>query len=66
MRLIVNGETQNAPGGTTVLELLEQLGLNPRATVVERNGDIVERDEFPSVELSEGDVIELVRFVGGG
>jgi thiamine biosynthesis protein ThiS len=34
--------------------------------VVELNRDILERDAYEDVPVSEGDTIELVHFVGGG
>jgi thiamine biosynthesis protein ThiS len=33
---------------------------------VERNGEIVPRDRYEECELRDGDVIEVVHFVGGG
>jgi sulfur carrier protein len=34
--------------------------------VVELNRDIVDRDRYGEVGVSDGDSIELVHFVGGG
>jgi sulfur carrier protein len=34
--------------------------------VVELNREILERDGYEGVPVSEGDTIELVHFVGGG
>lgn len=66
MRLTVNGEYREVGDGLCVLDLLRLLELKPKATVVERNGAVVERDAYPHIELAEGDVLELIRFVGGG
>jgi thiamine biosynthesis protein ThiS len=66
MKVQVNGDGRTVEEGSTVLDLLETLDLKPAATVVERNGDILERASFGDTPLAEGDVIELVRFVGGG
>jgi sulfur carrier protein len=65
MKLTINGEERDVASGT-VLALLEELGLNPQATVVERNGEIVNRDRYRETRLAAGDVLELVRLVGGG
>lgn len=65
MRLTVNGELREVPV-RTVLDLLKELGLEPSRTVVERNGAIVERTLYPDTVLTDGDVLELVRIVGGG
>ena len=34
--------------------------------MVERNREIVDREAYRETNLSEGDVLELVRLVGGG
>ena len=66
MYVIVNGERREVSPGLTVAALLEQLALKPEATVVQRNEDIVNRDRYGDTRLAEGDVVELIRFVGGG
>jgi len=50
----------------TLAGLLEHLGLDQRAVVVERNREIVRRPHLAATPVAEGDVIELVHFVGGG
>ncbi|MCC6490344.1 MAG: sulfur carrier protein ThiS [Candidatus Hydrogenedentes bacterium] len=62
----VNGETRTLAPGATVAMLLEGLGLDASVTVVERNADILERSSYPDTILADGDVLELIRFVGGG
>ena len=66
MVLTVNGEPTSVREVTTVAELLIQLGLDPRAVVVERNRRIVRRAEVAETPVEDGDAIELVHFVGGG
>jgi len=66
MTITVNGQPREVAEGTSVLALLESLDLKPEATVVERNTDIVERSRYAETRLTEGDTLELVRFVGGG
>jgi sulfur carrier protein len=65
LKLTINGEARDLAAGT-VWGLLEELGLNPAAIVVERNGEIVARTAYQETALAEGDVLELVRIVGGG
>ncbi len=65
--LTVNGEPRTLPPGTTIAALLASHDLDPRLVVVERNGTIErDRDAFAVHALADGDVIELVHFVGGG
>ncbi len=65
MKLIINGEDREVPAAT-VFALLEELGLNPETTVVELNGEVVAPDGYRETLLAPGDVLELVRLVGGG
>ena len=63
----VNGEPRELAAGATVAALLAEHGLDPRLVVVEHNRVILrDRDALASVALTEGDVLELVHFVGGG
>ncbi len=66
LHLTLNGEPRTASAGETVADLLRALNL-PRETVaVERNRDVVRRADHATTALADGDVIELVQFVGGG
>jgi thiazole synthase len=62
----VNGTVRTLPGPATLAGLIIDLGLDPRMVVVERNREIVRRGRLEEVTVQEGDVIELVHFVGGG
>lgn len=66
--LKINGCDREFPGGIpqTLTELLEQLGINQATVVAEIDGKIVERGNFAKTQLSNGQTVELVRFVGGG
>ncbi len=66
LRLTVNGDARTVPGPATVTELLAHLELDPRMVVVEVNREIVRRPRHGEVALHDGDVVELVHFVGGG
>ncbi len=66
MDVVINGEQRHVTPGATLLELLKELDLDPRAVVVEHNRKIVRRPALGDVTVTEGDAIELVHFVGGG
>ena len=66
IEVTVNGEARTVEAGQTVTEFLESLDLHPGLVVVERNREILDRDHYGEVEVEEGDVLELVHFVGGG
>jgi len=65
MKITVNGEEQ-ATDPKTVLGYLVEIGVNPRAVAVELNLDILEKGEYATTMLNEGDKVEIVQFVGGG
>lgn len=66
MHLVVNGEPCEVPESLSVRGLVEHLGLTEGPVAVELNRDVVPRAEHPSTLLAEGDVLEIVHFVGGG
>lgn len=66
MNLIINGEQRNVEGVTTVETLLEAFKLQQKIMVVEVNRNIIDRTLYDITELSDGDKIEIVHFVGGG
>ncbi|HOV85301.1 MAG TPA: sulfur carrier protein ThiS [Syntrophobacteraceae bacterium] len=66
MEITVNGKPRHLESPTTIIGLLELLGINPKTVVVERNLNIVPRDAMESEPVAEGDSIEIVRLVGGG
>jgi len=66
MDVVINGERKQITPGVTLLELLNELELDPRAVVVEHNRKIVRRVGLADVTVQDGDAVELVHFVGGG
>ena len=65
LNLTVNGEPRRAEPGS-IAALVRSLDLDPAKVAVERNGEIVPRSTLADVALAEGDVLEIVHFVGGG
>jgi sulfur carrier protein len=66
VNVVVNGEPLALEAALTVRALVERLGLGEGPVAVERNGEVVPRARHAEVELADGDVIEIVHFVGGG
>jgi thiamine biosynthesis protein ThiS len=67
MKLQVNGRPiELGEGRVSVLDYLVRNGLRPELVAVELNLDVLERGRFGEVYLAEGDVLEIVKFVGGG
>jgi sulfur carrier protein len=64
--LQVNGKQVELEAPIPLVLYIENLGVNPRTVAVEHNGEIIQREQFASVVLQEGDRVEIVRMVGGG
>jgi thiamine biosynthesis protein ThiS len=62
----VNGESRETAAGTTVLALLEQLGLNAGRVAIEYNLQILAKTKWEETRVASGDKLEIVQFVGGG
>ena len=62
----INGRQVELAGPTRLLDYIATLGVDPRAVAVEHNGQILERNAFERTVLKGGDVVEIVRMVGGG
>lgn len=66
IELQVNGESQTYPIGTSLPDLLTQIGLNPRLVAVEYNGEILHRQLWDTTTVQAGDRLEIVTIIGGG
>ena len=66
LSLTLNGETRSFASGASVADLVRDIGLDPAKVAVERNLEIVPRSTLADVRLVDGDVLEIVHFVGGG
>ncbi len=65
MNLKVNGEDYQTLK-ETVAGLLQEMEIQSGRVAVEVNLKIIKKADYDNARLSEGDVIEIVNFVGGG
>lgn len=61
----INGKNREMQG-KTISEMLAILEYRVDAVAVERNEVIVPKAEFADTVLADGDVVEVVSFMGGG
>lgn len=61
----INGNQENA-AGKTLAEYLETTSIDTRRIAVEINGEIVPKSQYANTLINDGDIIEVVSFVGGG
>jgi len=64
--LVINGETRQVAGVSTLMELVKHLELEPLRVAIEVNRRIVRRVDWPGHPLNDDDKVEIVQFVGGG
>ena len=62
----INGKPTPDAAGLTVAAYLAQAGYQPACLAVEKDGVIVPRAQYDTTVLQDGDVVEIVQFVGGG
>ncbi|MFJ7975685.1 sulfur carrier protein ThiS [Peribacillus sp. NPDC096379] len=67
MSITLNGNSVDLQEGVnTVEQLLSNYHLENRIVVVEVNKEIVMKENYKTMSLSHGDVVEIIHFVGGG
>ena len=67
MNLVINGEEHHdLPESLTVQGLIVHLGLPEKKIAIERNREIVPKSTFNTAALADGDVLEIIHFIGGG
>jgi thiazole synthase len=66
IEITLNGDKKPLSQSLSVMELIEQIGLDPRKIAVEVNREVVPKAQHPLHRLQSGDAVEIVTLVGGG
>ncbi len=64
--ITLNGKPHDLAGTPTIVELIDTLSVKAAQVAVAVNGEVVTRREWPQTRVRDGDVVEVVRAVGGG
>lgn len=64
--ITVNGQPMESYEEKTLIQLLTDLQYDTAKIAVERNGEIISKNQYKTTILNEHDVLEVVTFVGGG
>ena len=64
--LNVNGKPRHLEDAQDLVSFLKAYGVNLRHVAVGYNGVVLDKKQFPKTLLKEGDVLEIVKPVGGG
>ena len=62
----VNGEYKAINPGSTLLSFITSEKITPEHIVIEHNGVITERARWDRITIGDGDILEIVKFLGGG
>ena len=67
MRVTINGQIHDLDDDAkTIAHVVDHLGLRDRRVAVELNQSIIKRATYAEQQITNGDIIEIVHFVGGG
>ena len=66
IQLLVNGKPRSIEDRTDLESYIVSFGVDMKFIAVGYNGEVIKKEEFPGVLLRDGDVLEIVRPVGGG
>ena len=66
MQISCNGQQREVEADMSLASMLDSLSLPADSVVAEINMKIIDRDQYETTRLSDGDQVELIRFVGGG
>jgi len=66
LKINLNGQEKQVSEGTTVQELLDEMGIKNTMFVVEKNLEILPKEQYFSSIVANGDSYEIVGFFGGG
>lgn len=64
--IILNGEEKKIDSEVTLDRLLDLFSLPKQRVAVELNKAVVRKLDWESVQVNDGDLIEVIHFVGGG
>lgn len=66
MQITINGKHHDIAANTSIAAVMKQRGFKPGMAVAELNYEIIPNEEWHTTILKEGDVLEIVAFMGGG
>ncbi|MGI8467173.1 MAG: sulfur carrier protein ThiS [Pyrinomonadaceae bacterium] len=66
MNVIINGETKEISASVNLGELLKLLSLPSERIAIELNRRVVRKKDWETIQVGDGDRLEVIHFVGGG
>ena len=66
-KIQVNGNEQEVEGSISLIELIKKNDVaQPEMVSVQINGEFVDRDDYNSTLIKDGDEVDFLYFMGGG
>jgi hypothetical protein len=66
MKITLNGNTHIIEERASIAELIAYFRLDARKVAIEHNLCIIPANEYAGTYVADGDVVEVVQFIGGG
>ena len=66
MTIVINGEEKTVEEGTTLAQLIRDLGIETKVMAAAINMEVVKKEMWKTRVLQAGEKVELLHFVGGG
>ncbi len=66
MKIQVNGESRDVEDLVNIADLLPKIGIPEKGVAIELNRRVISKELWGATDLREGDILEIVHFVGGG
>ncbi len=66
MNITLNGKPHQLDGESNIVALLKSLDVKAEQVAVAVNGEVVRKRSWPETDVRDGDMVEIVRAVGGG
>lgn len=66
VKVKLNGEEKEFQEHATVQDILDEINIKSKMFVVEKNLEILPKENYSSCKIAEGDSFEIVGFFGGG
>ncbi len=66
MHITLNGQKKEISPSQNLREVVGRFTTSPAVLIAEVNGTIIKKNQWDEIPVNDGDIIELVSFVGGG
>ena len=66
IKIILNGKPNEIKADMTVSDLLAKWRMRPELVTVEINENILQKLDYDSTKIKEGDKVEFIFYMGGG